>query len=111
MPWMVTLPTQPLASRDHWGLQRPGLLGGGLPDCLQPRRGSITEDFLFYPWLPTCCPRREGTAKHLQASSAYPPPRESPALQMSLVLGAPAPQGLGEGDGQETGSAFGVAGD
>ena len=40
-----------------------------------------------------------------------PPPRESPALQMSPVLGAPAPQGLGEGDGQEAGSAFGVAGD
>ena len=47
MPWMLTRPTQPLASKDHWGLQRHGLLGGGLPECLQPRRGSITEDFLL----------------------------------------------------------------
>lgn len=36
----------PLALKAHWGLQRLGLLGEGLPECLQPTRGPITEDFL-----------------------------------------------------------------
>lgn len=43
MPGMVTVHAA-LAFKDHWDLQRRGLLGG-LSGCLQPRRSGM-EDFL-----------------------------------------------------------------
>lgn len=41
-----------LALKDHRGLQRLGV-PGGLLGCLQPRRGSVVEDFLPHLQLPT----------------------------------------------------------
>ena len=60
---------------------------------------------------PQAAPDGRGPPSTYRHHLPPPPSQGEPALQMSPVPGPPAPQGLGEGDGQEAGSAFGVAGD
>lgn len=97
----------PLALKAHWGLQRLGLLGEGLPECLQPTRGPITEDFLSS----SMAARRPGDGlgpPGICLLHDAPPahPREGSVLQMPPVPGPSASQGPGEVDRREAGSAF-----
>lgn len=70
------------------GLQRPGLLGGGLPECLQPRRGSITEDFLFSSLAARRLPQMGGDHQASTGIICLPlPPRESLPFRCPLCQG------------------------
>lgn len=111
VPWMVTLPTQPLASKDH-----------GPAETWSPRRRASRVpaakkgvDHRGLPVLILGCsqaaPDGRGPPSIYRHHLPPPPSQGEPALQMSPVPGPPAPQGPGEGDGLEAGSAFGVAGD
>lgn len=103
----------PLALKAHWGLQRLGLLGEGLPECLQPTRGPITEDFLSS----SMAARRPGDGLGPPGicllHDAPPPPTPGRALSFRcplcqvLLLHRAQEKWTGE----KQGVRFGVAGD
>lgn len=70
------------------------------------------EDFLPSPTAAHRLGDGLGSPRHLLIPRPPPGhPKEGPALQLPLCHGPSAPQGPGEGDRREAGSAFGVAGD
>lgn len=83
-----------LAFKDHWGLQRLGLLEGGLSGCLQPRKGSGMEDSL--PSAVTAVGREMGWGHPgicLLQDPRLPTPERAlpfrcPLCQAPLLLGA-----------------------
>lgn len=79
-----------LALKDHRGLQRLGV-PGGLLGCLQPRRGSVVEDFLPSSTVAHRLGDRLGPPRHLLVSRPLPGhPKEGLPFRFPLGQDPPA---------------------